>query len=44
MQWLRNLPVSRKFTYAFGLVCGLSFLLGTYAFTVFHGISANVST
>jgi methyl-accepting chemotaxis protein len=40
MQWLRNLPVSRKFTYAFGLVCGLSFLLGTYAFTVFHGISA----
>jgi methyl-accepting chemotaxis protein len=40
MQWLRNLPVSRKFTYAFGLVCGLSFLLGTYAFIVFHGISA----
>jgi len=40
MQWLRNLPVSRKFTYAFGLVCGLSFLLGTYAFFVFHGTSA----
>jgi methyl-accepting chemotaxis protein len=33
MKWLRNLPVSRKFTYAFGIVCSLSILLG--AFTIF---------
>jgi methyl-accepting chemotaxis protein len=40
MQWLRNLPVSRKFILAFGIVCSLSFLLGLYTFTVFHSISA----
>jgi methyl-accepting chemotaxis protein len=46
MQWLRNLSVSRKFLYAFGIVCGLCIALGTYTFTTFHGVathSADVS-
>ena len=41
MHWLRNLPVSRKFLYAFGLVCGLCIALGTYTFVTFRGIAAN---
>ncbi len=41
MQWLRNLPVSRKFLYAFGLVCGLCIVLGAYTFFVFRGITVN---
>jgi len=40
MQWLRNLPVSRKFAYAFGIVCGLCVLLGAFTFITFRGISA----
>jgi methyl-accepting chemotaxis protein len=40
MAWLRNLPVSRKFTYAFGIVCGLCILLGAYTFITFHDIAA----
>ena len=40
MHWLRNLPVSRKFLYAFGLVCGLCIVLGTYSFVTFRGIAA----
>jgi len=40
MHWLRNLPVSRKFLYAFGLVCGLCILLGAYSFVTFRGIAA----
>ncbi len=40
MQWLRNLPVSRKFTYAFGIVCGLCILLGAYMLITFRGITA----
>jgi methyl-accepting chemotaxis protein len=46
MQWMRNLPVSRKFTVAFGIVCGLCVLLGAYTFFTFRGIairSENVS-
>ena len=38
MQWLRNLPVSRKFIYAFGLVCGLCIVLGAYSFITFRSI------
>jgi methyl-accepting chemotaxis protein len=38
-QWLRNLPVSRKITYAFGIVCCLSVLLGTITFSSFRGIT-----
>src|ERR1035438_150633 len=40
MAWLRNLPVHRKFTYAFGTVCGLCILLGAYTFFTFRGIAA----
>ena len=40
MQWLRNLSVSRKFTYAFGIVCGLCILLGAFTFVTFRGIAA----
>ncbi len=46
MQWLRNLPVSRKFIFAFGIVCSLCIVLGTYTFFTFRGIankSADVS-
>jgi methyl-accepting chemotaxis protein len=41
MDWLKNLPVSRKFTYAFGTVCGLCILLGGFVFITFRGIAAN---
>ena len=46
MQWLRNLPVSRKFIAAFGIVCGLCIILGIFTFITFRGIatkSADVS-
>ena len=46
MQWLRNLPISRRFTLAFGVVCCLCILLGTYSFLTFRSIaekSAEVS-
>ena len=41
MHWLRNLPVSRKFLYAFGLVCGLCIALGIFSFFTFRGIATN---
>jgi methyl-accepting chemotaxis protein len=41
MSMIRNLPISRKFTYAFGIVCGLCVLLGAYTFTTFHAIAKN---
>ena len=41
MQWLRNLPISRKFIVAFGLVCGLCVVLGIYTFTTFHSIASS---
>jgi methyl-accepting chemotaxis protein len=47
MTWLRNLPIARKFTYAFGIVCTLCILLGGYSFITFHAIaksSADVSS
>jgi methyl-accepting chemotaxis protein len=40
MQWLRNLPVSRKFTAAFGIVCGLCIVLGVFTFITFRSIAA----
>ena len=46
MSWLRNLPISRKFAFAFGVVCGLCILLGAYTFFTFKSIatkSADVS-
>jgi methyl-accepting chemotaxis protein len=47
MQWFRNLPVSRKFIVAFGIVCGLCIVLGAYTFIAFRSIavkSENVSS
>jgi len=46
MSWARNLPLSRKFTCAFGVVCVLCLVLGIYTFFTFRGIaqkSAEVS-
>jgi len=43
MQWLRDLPVARKFLYAFGIVCGLCIALGAYTFTTFHGLSSKTA-
>jgi methyl-accepting chemotaxis protein len=46
MQWLRNLPIARKFIYAFGTVCGLCIVLGVFTFVTFRAIadrSQNVS-
>jgi methyl-accepting chemotaxis protein len=39
MAWVNNLPVSRKFSFAFGIVCGLCILLGVYTFATFRRIS-----
>ncbi|MDR3726754.1 MAG: methyl-accepting chemotaxis protein [Terracidiphilus sp.] len=39
MQWLRNLPVSRKFIFAFGIVCSLCIVLGAYSFITFRSIA-----
>ena len=46
MTWLRNLPISRKFIVAFGIVCGLCIVLGAFTFFTFRTIanrSKNVS-
>jgi methyl-accepting chemotaxis protein len=43
MSWHRNLPVSRKFLYAFGLVCAMCILLGIFSFIAFAGIAKKVS-
>jgi methyl-accepting chemotaxis protein len=40
MTWLRNLPIARKFAFAFGIVCCLCILLGAYTFISFHDIAA----
>jgi methyl-accepting chemotaxis protein len=39
MQWLRNLPISRKFIVAFGIVCCLCVGLGIYTFLTFQQIT-----
>jgi len=39
MAWLKNLPVSQKFMGAFGVVCGLTLLLGIFSFSTLHSIS-----
>lgn len=41
MSMIRNLPISRKFFFAFGIVCGLCVLLGAYTFTAFHAVAKN---
>ena len=39
MARLKHLPVSRKFIYAFGIVCGLCIMLGAYSYVTFRSIS-----
>ena len=43
MSWARNLPLSRKFTYAFGVVCALCLILGVYSLFTFHGIATKIA-
>lgn len=46
MSAFRNLPVARKFAFAFGLVCTLCIVLGAYTFLTFRSVavkSADVS-
>jgi methyl-accepting chemotaxis protein len=38
MGWQRNIPISRKFTLSFGVVCALCLMLGTYTSVTFRGI------
>jgi methyl-accepting chemotaxis protein len=38
---LRSIPISRKFIFAFGIVCGLCVLLGAYTVATFRGIAQN---
>jgi methyl-accepting chemotaxis protein len=40
MQWLRNLPIARKFIFAFGAICGLCIVLGVFTFSTFRSIAA----
>jgi len=42
MSFLRNMPVSRKFTAAFGLICLLCLTLGGVVFAAFHSASRDV--
>jgi methyl-accepting chemotaxis protein len=39
MSVICNLPTSRKFAYAFGVICSLCILLGTYTLINFMDIS-----
>jgi methyl-accepting chemotaxis protein len=41
MSVIRNIPIARKFSLAFGLVCILCVTLGTYSFFTFRTISAS---
>jgi methyl-accepting chemotaxis protein len=40
MSFLRNLPISKKFLYAFGAVCLLCAALGAYTFSAFRQVAA----
>ena len=39
MSWAINVPLSRKFTYAFGIVCGLCLVVGIYTLVTFLSVS-----
>ncbi len=39
MSGLRNIPIARKFAYAFGLVCILCIGLGAYTLFTLRGIT-----
>jgi methyl-accepting chemotaxis protein len=40
MSFLRNLPIAKKFLYAFGAVCMLCIALGIYTFSAFRQVAA----
>ena len=40
MSFLRNLPIARKFTFAFGAICLLCLFLGVFTFLNFRAVSA----
>ena len=40
MSMLNNLPISKKFAYAFGIICVMCILLGAYSSYTFHEIAA----
>ncbi len=40
MSWARNLPLSRKFTYAFGLICALCLVMGIFTASTLHIIAS----
>ncbi len=39
MSWSRNLPISQKFKYTFGTICGVSALLGCFTFASLRSIA-----
>ncbi len=43
MSWARNLPLSRKFTYTFGVICVLCLLMGVYTFCTLHSIASRIA-
>jgi methyl-accepting chemotaxis protein len=44
MSVIRNIPIARKFTFAFGLVCAFCIGLGGYTFSTLHDISFKSSS
>ena len=42
MSWARNVPIARKFVYAFGVVCALCIFVGVFTFMALHSISAKI--
>ena len=43
MSWARNVPLSRKFTYAFGVICILCLAMGIYTFCTLHSIAGSIA-
>ncbi len=41
MSAIRNIPMGRKFVFAFGIVCLLCLCLGTYTFFTFRSIASS---
>ena len=41
MSWARNLPLSRKFIYAFGIICALCVAMGAFTSLTLHSIASS---
>ncbi len=39
MSWARNIPIGRKFTYAFGIVCALCLVMGAFTLVALRSIA-----